>query len=183
MTGREFDISSEIAGLDTERIISTLAAHKVSYVIVGGLAAIAHGSTLATADIDLVPDADPGNLERLLDALEMLDAKILISKQRQAMEDSEPWESTELKKGVPGLLSAEAWHFTTSAGPVDIVMTAAGVGPYEAHLDAVEEREVFNIRVFVAGIDDLVASKKALKRPKDQAVLQELMELRGEADG
>lgn len=183
MTGRAFGISNEIAGLDTERIMSTLAAHKVGYVLVGGLAAIAHGSTLATADIDMVPDADPANLERLLGALEELDAKILIGKRRQAMEDSEPWESIELKKGVAGLLSAEAWHFTTSAGPVDIVMTAAGVGPYEAHLDGVEEREVFDIRVLVAGIDDLVASKKALKRPKDQAVLQELMKLRNEADG
>lgn len=180
MTSREFRVSSEITGLDIERILQTLDGYGVEYVLIGGLASIAHGSTLATADADLLPLSDKDNLDRLLDALTSIDAKVLISERRLAMEAGEPWEVTELRHGAQGLLSSSAWHFTTSAGPIDIVMTAAGVGEYGAHLDAAEERQVFGVTVFIAGIDDIIASKEALKRPKDQAVLHELRELRGE---
>lgn len=180
MTVWEFGAGSEIAGLDTERILNTLASHGVEYVLVGGLAAIAHGSTLATADADVVPRRDADNLERLLQALQELDGKVLVDARRLAMEDGEPWEVAELRRGPAALDRAEAWHFTTDAGPVDVVMTATGVGPFEAHADAAEERDVFGIRIRVAGIGDLIASKKALDRPKDRAMLDELRELRDE---
>lgn len=182
MSSREFGVSSEITGLDIERILRTFADQKVDYVLIGGLAALAHGSTLATADADVVPRPDADNLERLLDSLEALDAKILVNERRLAMEAGETWEVTELRAGAPGLASAEAWHFTTSAGPIDVVMTASGVGTYEAHLNAVEERQAFGVKVAVAGLGDLIASKEALGRPKDQAVIDELLELRGEQD-
>lgn len=178
MTSQEFGTSSEVAGLDTERILHMLDKCGVEYVLIGGLASIAHGSTLATADIDLLPLSDLGNLDRLLEALVALDAKLLMSERRLAMESGEPWEVAELRPGAQSLLSSDAWHFTTSAGPIDVVMTAAGVGEYEAHLDSVEERRVFGVKVLIAGIDDLIASKEALNRPKDRAVLDQLRELR-----
>lgn len=178
MKAREFGAASDVFGLDTERILRTFASHEVDYVLVGGLAAIAHGSTIATADADLVPRPDPQNLERLLDALEELEAKVLVSEQRMAMEAGEPWEVVELRKGAQALSSAQTWHFTTSAGPIDVVMTATGVGPYDAHIDAARPREAFGVRILVAGIDDLIASKEALERPKDEATLRELRELR-----
>lgn len=181
MSDRHFEASHEIAGLDTERILRTLAGHGVDYILVGGLAAIAYGSTLATADADLVPDPDPANLERLLDALESLDAKVLVSEQRLAMESAEPWEVTELAKGGAALSGADAWHFTTAAGPIDVVMTATGVGPYDAHLGGVVEREAFGIVIRIAGLNDLIGSKEALHRPKDEAVVRELRELASES--
>ncbi len=39
-----------------------LASHTVDYVLVGGLAALAHGSTIATADADVLPRLDNENL-------------------------------------------------------------------------------------------------------------------------
>lgn len=178
MTGHEFGVSSEIVGLDTEKILRTLDAHGVEYVLIGGLASIAHGSTLATADADVVPRSGVGNLARLIEALVSLDARLLMSERRLGMESGEPWEVTELRQGPQSLMASAAWHFTTSAGPIDVVMTATGVGTYEDHLGSVEEREAFGVRILVAGIDDLIASKEALQRPKDQAVLGELRELR-----
>lgn len=38
---------------DFDRIVSTLSRHGVAYVLIGGIAAVAHGSTLATEDVDL----------------------------------------------------------------------------------------------------------------------------------
>ena len=41
--------------LDFERVVSTLSRHGVTYVLIGGAAALAHGSTLTTEDVDLAP--------------------------------------------------------------------------------------------------------------------------------
>ena len=173
----EFGYSSEVSGLDTERILRTLAEHQVEYVLIGGLAAVAHGSTMSTADADVLPQLDGANLARLLQALRSLDAKVLVDDRRAAMESGEPWEMAELRRGEAGLRAAEAWHFTTSAGPIDVVITAAGVGAYEAHLGAADGLEVFGVEVRVAGIGDLIRSKETLDRPKDQAMLRELRDL------
>lgn len=179
MKQRRFVVSSDVRGLDTERILCVLASHAVDYVLVGGLAALAHGSTIATADADVLPRLDAENLEHLLDALEELGAAILISERRQAMEADEPWEVVELnERGASALPSADAWHFTTEAGPVDIVVRVTGVGPYEAHVPAVQERVAFGVGIRVAGLSDLIASKEATGRAKDEAILRELRELR-----
>ncbi len=115
-----------------------LASHCVDYVLVAGLAALAHGSTIATADADVVPRVDAANLERLLDAIEELNAAILIGERRKVMEFGDhPWEAIELnERGADAFASADAWHFTTDGGPIDVVVRVTGVGPYEAHASA-----------------------------------------------
>lgn len=180
MSSREFGVSTEVSGLDTERILRTLNEHGVQFVLIGGLAALVHGSTLATADADVLPEPGPENLERLLDALMTLDAQVLVAEQRLAMESAEPWEVTELRRGAAGLEVADAWHFTTSAGPIDVVMQVTGVGRYHDHLSAAVQREVFGLVITVAGAEQLIASKEAIGRPKDVAVIRELRDLSGE---
>jgi hypothetical protein len=176
---RRFGFSSDVQGLDTERILRVLASHGVDYVLIGGLAALAHGSTIATADADVLPRLDAVNLERLLDALEELGAAVLISERRQAMEAGDPWEVVELnERGTEALPSADAWHFTTEAGPIDVVVKVSGVGSYDAHVPAAQERVAFGVGIRVAGLSDLIASKEATGRPKDEAILRELRELR-----
>ena len=179
MKKRRFGVSSDVRGLDTERILRVFAAHQVDYVLIGGLAALAHGSTIATADAYVLPRLDTTNLEGLLDALEELGAAILISEQRLAMEAGPAWEATELNdRGAEALASADAWHFTTDAGPIDVVVRVTGVGPYEAHMSGAEDRAVFGVRIRVAGLGDLISSKEATGRPKDEAILKDLRELR-----
>lgn len=177
MSDSDFDYSTEVIALDTERIIRALAAHDVEYVLIGGLAGIVRGSTLSTADADVVPSLGEENLGRLIAALKALDAKVLIDGRRAAMESGEPWEVGQLRRGPDGLRKGEAWHFMTAAGPVDVVITAAGVGPYEAHAPNATPFEVFGVQVQVAGIEDLIRSKEQLDRPKDQAMLRELRQL------
>ena len=55
--------------LDSEALVGLLARHGVDYVLVGGLAAVAHGAMRATFDIDIVPRWETGNLEGLAGAL------------------------------------------------------------------------------------------------------------------
>ena len=50
------DDSPQGPDFDPDLILSILDRHKVEYVLVGGMAARAHGATRATADIDCVPN-------------------------------------------------------------------------------------------------------------------------------
>ena len=46
-----------------------LVEEGVQFVLVGGLAAVLHGSPLPTVDIDVVPERESDNFERLAAAL------------------------------------------------------------------------------------------------------------------
>ena len=50
---------------DFERLLRELAAGEVEFILVGGLAANAHGSVRTTADLDVVYSRTAENLDRL----------------------------------------------------------------------------------------------------------------------
>src|SRR5215510_5308565 len=54
---------------DLRALLSVLATHRVAFILVGGVAATAHGSARLTQDVDVVYDRDPDNLTRLVAAL------------------------------------------------------------------------------------------------------------------
>ncbi len=51
------------------RVCRLLNAHRVRYLLAGGVAANLHGSVRATKGVDLLVPPDPKNMARLLDAL------------------------------------------------------------------------------------------------------------------
>ena len=53
-------------------IVSALNAAQVRYLVVGGLAVVAHGYVRFTADVDLILDLEPANATRAIEALESL---------------------------------------------------------------------------------------------------------------
>jgi predicted nucleotidyltransferase len=55
-----------------ESIVRALNQHQVQYLIVGGLAVVAHGHLRLTADVDLMLAVDAPNLQRAVKALESL---------------------------------------------------------------------------------------------------------------
>ena len=56
-------MSTDVDGesFDPDRILATLDAHGVDCLLVGGIAARAHGATRRTADVDCVPDTSDDN--------------------------------------------------------------------------------------------------------------------------
>src|SRR5687767_2459545 len=62
--------------LDTSRLLETLNSHGVEYLIVGGVAAIAHGAQRPTNDVDCVARRTPANLDRVAAALRELNARL-----------------------------------------------------------------------------------------------------------
>ena len=54
---------------DFESLLETLGQYQVAFIVVGGAAAIVHGSTRPTQDLDIVYQRSQTNLDRLVDAL------------------------------------------------------------------------------------------------------------------
>ncbi len=51
--------------LQPDELFACLDRHQVQYVLIGGLAAVLHGSPLPTVDADICPSRDRENLTRL----------------------------------------------------------------------------------------------------------------------
>jgi len=58
-----------MTGGDPAAILATLGKHGVDFIVIGGLAAVAHGSRRVTRDIDIIARPDSENLALLQQAL------------------------------------------------------------------------------------------------------------------
>lgn len=157
---------------DPVHILRRLQAHGVRFVLIGGLAAKAHGSPTMTVDIDVCHARDRDNLERLAAVLGELGTIL-----RGAPPDLpfHPDRKT-LERG-------DTFTFTTNFGDLDILGTPAGVSGF-AELDANADEAELNdgLVVRVASLDDLIRMKRASGRPKDRVELEILGALRDEID-
>ena len=50
-------------------VFASFQGHDVRYVVIGGIATVLHGVPRATFDLDILIEATPENVRRLLDAL------------------------------------------------------------------------------------------------------------------
>ena len=157
--------------LDPACIFAVLAEHEVDYVLIGGLAAVLHGSTAMTNDADILPSDDKANIERLSHALTDLNARLRV--------DSAP-DGIEFDPH-PALIGSMAMlNMTTRCGDLDLTFTPAGLDGYEAVLANSVAFELDSHRVRVASLDDIIRSKTAAGRPKDHATLPILHALQEE---
>jgi hypothetical protein len=154
--------------LDLARLLETLARHRVAYVLIGGLAAVYHGSPFPTEDADITPRSDRANLQRLAAALVDLDARIRT--------ESDP-------AGVPFACDADALaasatlNLTTAAGDLDLTFAPAGTAGYDDLRRDATRTDLYGVAVQVASLADVIRSKQAANRPKDQRVLPTLREI------
>src|SRR5207253_7708068 len=68
--------SREPAEFQPKPILRTLLEHGVDFVLIGGLAGIARGSSYPSYDVDIAYGRDPENLKRLASALRELGATL-----------------------------------------------------------------------------------------------------------
>lgn len=147
----------EPAPLDARRILEALARHRVDFVLVGGMAAQTHGNTRMTSDVDVIPEPTPQNLERLAAALRALGARVL----------NPGHEEVEIDAMM--LPRATIWQLATPHGNVDVLHEAPGAAPYEQLRERALVVSLDDLRIAVAGRDDLIRMKLARGRPVDRA--------------
>ncbi len=144
--------------LDLHRLVETLERHRVRYVVIGGIAAIAHGNKRATFDLDITPDLDRRNLQRLASALRELNAHL------RGMDELEH----DLSPTNPDHLALGGnWTLATDAGSLDVMSDPSGAAPYAALDSRGIDVQLGGRPIRVVGRDDLIAMKRAAGRPKD----------------
>jgi hypothetical protein len=145
-------------------VVRTLRAHGVEFVVIGGFAVNFHGVERATKDVDVVPAPGEGNLTKLWQALEALDAR------PQGLEDFRP-EEMPVEWGLDGLIEGGGnWILHTRFGRLDVMQWVEPFDSYdELRKNAVEEHvEEIGSTLLVAGLDDLIAMKEAAGRDQDR---------------
>ena len=155
---------------DFEALLGTLDKNRVQYIVVGGAAALAHGSARFTQDLDVVYSRAPENLERLVSALRDL---------RPYLRGAPPglpfvWDRVTLARGLNFTLE-------TSLGQIDLLGEIPGGGNYADLVNSCVELRLFAGTSKCLSLEQLIRAKRAAGRPKDLEALAELEALREEA--
>ena len=153
-----------------DQIVATFASHNVNFVVIGNYGARLHGVEVYTEDADMAFQRSKENHQRMMAALEDLNAHV------RTGDD----EIVFLPTTVPELFdSGEIWNLRTRYGDVDLLYAPAG-GGYEQLLSGAEWVHVNGYPVLVASLDDIIRSKELADRPKDHQALPELYAFRDE---
>lgn len=159
---------------EPERILRALNERGVRYILIGGFAAVIHGSPYVTTDLDVVPETDGANLERLSAALTDLNARVWTS--------TEP-EGLVFEHDAESLARAETWNLVTDHGRLDVTFRPSGTAGFaDLARDAVH-LTILGVDVDVASLADVVRSKEAAAREKDRLVLPVLRRILEEREG
>jgi hypothetical protein len=148
---------------DFRRLLEGLSNGDVEFIVIGGMAATAHGSAHVTVDLDIVYRRTVENIARLARALEPL----------------QPY----LRGAPPGLpftfdpdTIMRGLNFTlvTTAGDLDVLGEATGGGTYDALISRTQILRIFDIECRFVDLDTLIHLKRAAGRPKDLERIAEL---------
>ncbi len=148
---------------DFARLLGTLAQQSVEYVLVGGVAATAHGSARLTQDVDVVYARNQANLARLVAAL---------APYAPYLRGAPPglpfhWSVETLKGGLNFTLS-------TDLGDLDLLGEIVGGGRYENLVRDTLALKIFGVECRCVTLRRLIQLKRAAGRPRDLEAIAEL---------
>lgn len=154
---------------DPYALLQALERQRVTYVVIGGLGRVLHGSGEITDGLDIVPSTREENLRRLGLALEGLNARRPNGK------------SPVLERELVGRAVLE---LETDAGELKIIPEPAGTQGYDDLRRRAERPPLGQgLRPAVASVDDHARMLAALSRERDRQpleVLQRLIEIEHE---
>lgn len=148
---------------DLENLLARLIEQRVEFVIIGGFAAVAHGVSRFTEDVDICCRFTPANLLRLQRAMADLHPVHRLTPQRL------PLELTRQK-----CARLKNLYLETDFGVIDCLSEVLGVGDY----DAVRKVSVIVKLPFgrcrILDLDALIKAKEAMDRPRDRETVLQL---------
>lgn len=154
---------------DFQSVVRLLADARIEFIVIGGIAAIAHGAGRVTYDVDVVYRRTRENMERIVEAFAPVQPYL------RGAPPGLPFQ-LDLRTMRAGL------NFTliTTLGQVDLLGEVAGDGTYDALLPHSEPREIFGVMAPCVSLEKLIALKRAAGRPKDFEPIAELEAIRQE---
>lgn len=158
--------SSALSAFDLRSLLEALHERDVRFVVIGGVAVGAHGFVRGTEDLDVVPDPDPENLQRLTDALSTLESTLPTVGGRPF---DPATDAGVIRRG--GNVTA-----TTKFGGLDVVQRARGVPSYSQLAEDAVGSELLGIPVQICSLTRLREMKQAQSRTQDRLDLENLPE-------
>jgi predicted nucleotidyltransferase len=157
-------------------IAEALDRTQVRYLVVGGIAVVAHGHLRYTADLDLVLDPDPGALRRAIEALSALGYRPRAPIAFEGFADPAQRRAWAEQKGMMVFSLVSSEHAATE---LDLFLES----PFD--FEAVYSRSVrMTLRdgtaITVVALADLIELKRSAGRERDLQDIRELESLRDE---
>lgn len=156
-------------GFDPVAALQVLVAHRVDFVVIGGIAARLWGSAMITRDLDICYARAPANLERLAAALRQVHAKLRGVR-----------EEVPLRLDAGTLAAGDSFTFTSDVGDLDCLGAPTGTSGYDDLKADAEQMDVDGLKIWVSSLVDLMDMKRAAGRNKDLQALENLGALRDE---
>ena len=153
-------------------LFRALHAHRVRYVIVGGLAMNLHGVPRLTMDVDLLVDLSEDNLRAFLAASRDLQLKPGVPVPLQDLLDPGRRRTWIKEKGMV----AFPLRPPDPTGPTIDVLMDPPIDVLHA-LARAERRDIGDIPVAIASVRDLIGLKQAAGRRQDLADIEHLERL------
>lgn len=158
---------AHLPDIDVPGILEALTARGVDFVVIGGIAAVLHGSAMVTNDVDVCFATDAANLNALGAALRDLEASL------RGVDEDVPFvpDAATLRR-------IQILTLDTAAGPLDVQIAPDGAPPYAELRRRAERVDVGGFAVLIASLEDLIAIKLAAGRDKDLIAVEELETIR-----
>jgi transcriptional regulator with XRE-family HTH domain len=152
--------------LEAGPLLDALDRKEVDFVVIGGVAGLAHGSAYPTYDLDIAYARGRRNLERLAATLRHVGVTL-----RGAPED------LPFQVDAQALQAGMNFTFITEFGPFDILGHVDGIRSYEELREGAETQVVGGIRVLVSSLNHLIGMKRKVDRTKDQLMVEEYVSM------
>jgi predicted nucleotidyltransferase len=145
-----------------DRLLHRLADSGLEFVIIGGFAAVTHGSALMTRDLDICVLLTNETVEKLRSMLADWHPKHRMTPQRLSF--------LEFPKTGP----VQNLYLETDFGIIDILSSVLGVGDFHRLKETAEAYEIGERTYQVISLEDLIVAKEAVGREKDLLAVKEL---------
>ncbi len=162
-----------------ESIAKALNEADARYLIVGGVAVVAHGFVRFTADLDLVLDPDPISLRRAIAAISALGYRSRAPVPLEQFADPARRAEWAIQKGLTVFSLFSPEHAATE---LDLFLECPF--DFESAYEQAFRRESGGVPMTFASLKDLLALKRGAGRPQDLVDIAQLEALgRGKESG
>ena len=147
-------------------MLSVLSAHKVDFVVIGGICAMIHGSSMGTVDVDIVPERSHQNYQRLEAALTELNAYY---------REHSPGH---IRPSAERMNTAGHHLLMTDVGALDVLGSVTGGREYLELIESgIEVKLNESTSITILSLPMLIQLKKETNRVKDRMALPILQQL------
>jgi predicted nucleotidyltransferase len=162
-----FRVSSGAAFPETDfaKVLDVFNRGGIRFIVIGAVAAMAHGRVVVTNDVDVVYSRDGENICRLVNVIAQHQPYLMAPKGLRFA-----WNEQNVKMGLNFTL-------TTSLGDIDLFGAMIGAGGYDQLLAHSAEMIIVGVKCRCVTLERIIQMKRAAGRPRDLPVMAELLAL------